>query len=176
MLWLEEICENGIHIQFRDLAQIPCDALVHASNETLYGNDGLDYAVHRAAGLELRKACDALGGCNVAEAKITPGMGLIAKYIIHTVGPRYGQEQDARLLAQTYRNVQDLAAENGLNSIACPAISVGKFSYPKEAATEIAVKTVRAWKQEYPDYQLTVTFACVDQNVYRGFCKALHGG
>ncbi len=173
--WQQETSRDGICVQFRDLTQIPCDALVHASNEALYGNDGLDYAVHRAAGPELKNACSILDGCAVAEAKITDGFGLTAGRVIHTVGPRYGQDQDAHLLAQTYRNVLDLAAEHNLHSLACPAISVGKFSYPKDAATEIAVKAVRAWKREHAGYELDVIFACVDQAVYRGFCKALNG-
>ncbi len=173
--WKQEYSHDGICVQFRDLTQIACDALVHASNEDLYGNDGLDYAVHRAAGPELRAACSELGGCSVSEAKITSGFRLNAKNVIHTVGPRYGQENDADILLLTYKNILDLAAENDLHTIAFPAISVGKFSYPKKEATAIAVEAVRLWMRENPAYELKVIFACVDQNVYQGFCEAVHG-
>lgn len=172
--WKEERSQDGICVQFRDLTQIPCDALVHASNAELYGNDGLDYAVHRASGPELRTACLALGGCSVAEAKITKGYRLNANYVIHTVGPCYGQEKDAEMLSLAYKNVLNLAAENDLHTIALPAISVGKFGYPKKEATAIAVKSVRLWMHENPTYELNVIFACVDQNVYQGFCEAIH--
>ncbi len=173
--WQQEISRDGICVQFRDLTQIPCDALVHASNPALYGNDGLDYAVHRAAGPGLREACEALGGCCVAQAKITGGFRLNARYVIHTVGPCYGQENDEKLLIQTYQNILDLAETKGLHRIAFPAVSVGKFSYPKAAATEIGVKSVRAWKQAHPGCEMEIIFACVDQAVYRGFCQAMSG-
>ncbi len=164
---------DGLCVQFRDLTQVDCEAIVNVTNENMYGHDGLDYAVHLAAGPELREACQKLGVCSVAQAKLTDGFRLMADYVIHTVGPCYGAENDDELLVKTYETVLDLAAEKGIASIAFPAISVGKNSYPKEKGTSLAVQTVRDWRAAHPERELTVMFACVDLNVYAGFCKAL---
>src|SRR5699024_4861058 len=103
------------------------------------------------------------------------GYRLAAKYVIHTVGPHYGVKDDAALLAQTYQNTLDLASKQNIHSIAFPAISVGRFSYPKKAAAEIAVSSIRQWKQKHSDYPLKVIFADVDLTLYRSFCEALKG-
>lgn len=169
------VSADGIAVQLREITQVPCDCIVNATNETLLAGDGVDTAIHRAAGPGLREACRALGGCGVTEAKLTGGFRLTAPYVIHTVGPRYGVEDDAALLARTYRNVLELAAAQGIRSIALPAISTGRFSYPKQAATEIAVRSVRQWKQEHPDKPVEVIFADVDLTIYRYFCEALKG-
>lgn len=169
----QEVSDDGIQVRFQDITQIPCDCIVNAANETLLGGGGVDAAIHRAAGPGLLEECRTLGGCRVTEAKCTGGYRLPAKYVIHTVGPHYGVKDDATLLAQTYRNVLDLAAEYQIHSIAFPAISAGKFGYPKKEATAIAISSVRQWKQEHPDYPLEVIFADVDITIYRRFCEAL---
>ena len=160
-------------MQFREITQVPCDCIVNATNETLLAGDSVDTAIHRAAGPELLEACRLLGGCGVTEAKPTGAFRLAAAYVIHTVGPHYGTKDDAALLAMTYRNVLDLAAEHGIRSIAFPAISTGRFSYPKKSATEIAVRSVRQWKREHPGNHVEVLFADVDLAIYRCFCEAL---
>lgn len=165
--------DDGICLQFRDITEIKCDCIVNAANESLLGGGGVDAAIHRAAGPELLEECRTLGGCGVTDAKLTKGYRLPAKYVIHTVGPYYGVKGDAELLALTYRNVLDLAAEHGVHSIAFPAISAGKFSYPKEAATSIAVQTIRDWKNEHLDYEMQVILSCVDMGIYNGFQQAL---
>ena len=169
----QEVSDDGIQVRFQDITQIPCDCIVNAANETLLGGGGVDAAIHRAAGPGLLEECRTLSGCRVTEAKCTGGYRLPAKYVIHTVGPHYGVKDDATLLAQTYRNVLDLAAEYEIHSIAFPAISAGKFGYPKKEATAIAISSVRQWKQEHPDYPLEVIFADVDITIYRRFCEAL---
>lgn len=169
----QEVSDDGIQVRFQDITQIPCDCIVNAANETLLGGGGVDAAIHRAAGPGLLEECRTLDGCRVTEAKRTGGYRLPAKNVIHTVGPHYGVKGDAALLAQTYRNVLDLAAEYEIHSIAFPAISAGKFGYPKKEATAIAISSVRQWKQEHPDYPLEVIFADVDITIYRRFCEAL---
>ena len=169
----QEVSADGILVQFREITQVPCDCIVNATNETLLPNDGVDMAIHRAAGPELLETCRALGGCGVTEAKLTGGFRLAAPYVIHTVGPHYGAKDDAALLAETYRSVLNLAAEHGIRFIAFPAISTGRFSYPKKAATEIAVRSVRQWKREHPNDLIKVMFADVDLTIYRYFCEAL---
>lgn len=171
----QEVSADGIVVQFREITQVPCDGIVNATNETLLPNDGVDIAIHRAAGPGLLEACRALDSCDVTEAKLTGGFRLTATYVIHTVGPHYGVKDDAALLAMTYRNVLDLAVEHGIHSIAFPAISTGRFSYPKKAATEIAVRSVRQWKRKHPNDLIKVIFADVDLPIYRYFCEVLKG-
>lgn len=125
-----------------DITKMEVDAIVNAANTSLLGGGGVDGAIHRAAGPELLKACRAIGGCPTGAARITRGYYLPAKYIIHTVGPIYsGKPDDARLLADCYHNSLTLALENGVRTLAFPAISCGVYGYPVSDACKIAVKS-----------------------------------
>lgn len=156
----------GMWIDDRDITLSECECIVNAANETLLGGGGVDGAIHRAAGPELREECAALGGCCVGEARLTRGYRLTAKYIIHTVGPKYPTENCRENLAKCYTASLDLAREQGMHSIVFPSISTGKFSYPKKEACEIAVKSVYGWCKENAGYDMKVVFSCVDPKIY----------
>lgn len=157
-----------------DITNIKCDCIVNATNKTLQAGSGVDRAIHRAAGERLKVSCEILGVCSVGEAKITPGFNLFAKYIIHTVGPKYPCEDCEKKLYASYYNSLLLANENGAASIAFPVISTGKFSYPKNEACEIAVKAVSDWRSKHdPGNKVKIIFACVEHNLYRVMEKAI---
>ncbi len=136
---------NTIRIIQGDITQADVDAIVNAANPGMLGGGGVDGAIHRAAGPKLLEACKkvkAINGerCPTGEVRITEAGNLRAKYVIHTVGPRYGiDEPSGTLLALAYKNSLDLALAHGCNSIAFPAISCGVYGYPHEEAARIAV-------------------------------------
>src|SRR5438034_1518658 len=128
-----------------DITKLDVDAIVNAANTALLGGGGVDGAIHRAAGTELLAECGTLGGCRPGEAKITRGYRLPARFVIHTVGPvwRGGERNEPEILANRYRSALQLVLENGIKTIAFPAISCGAYGYPIPEAAQIAVKTTR---------------------------------
>ena len=120
------------------------DAIVNAANTSLLGGGGVDGAIHRGAGHELLAACKDLGSCAVGEAKLTKGFNLPAKWVIHTVGPIWkgGGQGEAQQLASCYRAALAIARQQGIRSIAFPAISCGAYGFPIAQASHIAVNTV----------------------------------
>jgi O-acetyl-ADP-ribose deacetylase (regulator of RNase III) len=135
-----------------DITGQQVDAIVNAANEALRGGGGVDGAIHRAAGPELLEECIQIGGCPTGEARITKGYRLPARYVIHTVGPVWhgGARGEPEKLAACYRNSLRLAAEHGVRTIAFPGISTGVYGYPVEAATRLALTTVRDCLAELP--------------------------
>ncbi len=155
-----------IKLAREDITTLKVDAIVNAANKSLLGGGGVDGAIHRAAGKELLEACEELKGCDTGKAKITPAFALPSGYVIHTVGPVYGGSvNDAELLASCYRESLKLAADNGLQSIAFPAISTGVYGYPKREAAQIAVAEVTAFLQGSNDFA-QVIFCVFDDETH----------
>ena len=161
---------DRIEITEGDITRQDTDAIVNAANTSLLGGGGVDGAIHRAAGPSLLGACRRIGGCPPGEARITKGYGLPAEWVIHTVGPIWngGGEGEDELLSACYRNVLQLASENGVGGVAFPSISTGAYRFPMERATRIAIATV--------DEELTrraeierVVFALFDDKSFNAF-------
>jgi len=118
-------------------------AVVNAANAGLRSGGGVAGAIHRAAGPRLEEEARPLAPISPGEAVITGGHGLANRYVIHTLGPVYGQDRpEAELLASCYRNSLALAEDYGIESVAFPAISTGVFGYPVEEAARVALGTV----------------------------------
>ena len=155
-----------IDVILGDITQFEGDAIVNAANERMLGGGGVDGAIHRAAGPQLLSECEKVPEvrpgvrCPTGDARITAGGKLKAKWVIHTVGPVYrdGSHGEPVLLASCYRNSLQLAAGNGIKSIAFPSISTGVYGYPVEEAAAIAVRAVQAFLSAHPD--MSVTFVC----------------
>ncbi len=127
-----------------DIADQPdMDAVVNAANAELRIGGGVAGAIHRAAGSGLEEECRPLAPIRPGQAVITGAHDLPNRHVIHCLGPVYGSDEPAdELLASCYRNALSLAEQNGLRSVAFPAISAGVFGYPIEPAAEIALRTV----------------------------------
>lgn len=166
---------EGMKIFQGDITTLEVDAIVNAANNSLLGGGGVDGAIHRAAGPGLLAECVTLGGCNTGEAKITGGYDLPSKHVIHTVGPVWdgGRANEDALLADCYRNSLKLGEENGLRMVAFPAISTGVFGFPKERATRIAVREVRAFLDQDVGVE-QVIFVCFSERDFDMYQRVLH--
>jgi O-acetyl-ADP-ribose deacetylase (regulator of RNase III) len=171
----------NIEIIRGDITGLTVDAIVNAANPSLLGGGGVDGAIHRAAGPELLAECRQIAAarrpaeaCPTGEAVITGAGRLPCKKVIHTVGPVWygGGQGEPELLASCYRKSLLLADGAGLESAAFPNISTGVYGYPRKAAAEIALRTVRDTAAQCTNIR-RVIFVCFDEENYRIYQKLL---
>ena len=157
-----------------DITHEETDAIVNAANSRLAGGGGVDGAIHRAGGPKIMEECRKIGGCPTGSAVITSGGNLKAKYVIHTVGPIYhdGKHDEAKLLANAYKNSLELAIKNNGKSISFPSISTGAYGYPINEAAEIALKTVIDFVKANKELSL-VRFVLFSDRDFEAYKKAL---
>jgi len=163
-----------IEVIVADITTLTLDAIVNAANERMLGGGGVDGAIHRAAGPGLLIACRAVPEvrpgvrCPTGRARLTRGYALPARFVIHTVGPRWrgGRVGEPALLASCYRESLTVAAANGLRSVAFPSISTGVYGYPKPLAAEVAVGEMRSARRSF-DRIVACCFSAEDAELYR---------
>ncbi|SHF16138.1 O-acetyl-ADP-ribose deacetylase [Pedobacter caeni] len=160
-----------------DITTIKADAIVNAANSSLLGGGGVDGAIHRKGGKAILEECILIrnrqGGCATGHAVITTAGLLPAKFVIHTVGPVWngGSKNEDKLLHDCYKNCLQLAFEHHLKTIAFPGISTGIYHFPKDKAAEIAIDTVRNFKNVKAFDRLI--FVCYDEESHEIYQKLL---
>jgi len=151
-----------------DITTIDVDAVVNAANSSLIGGGGVDGAIHRVGGPEILAECQeiriALGGCDPGEAVVTGAGELPARWVIHTVGPVWSEDdalQHDLTLASAYRRSLEEADRIGARSVAVPNISTGVYGFPKGRAADVALAAVRKYASGPTQIELVV-FVCFD--------------
>ena len=173
--------QPGLYLWQGDITTLKCDAIVNAANSGMTGcyipnHRCIDNAIHTFAGVELRLTCEQLMEQQgypepTGQAKITPAFNLPCRYVLHTVGPIISgivTREDKELLASCYRSCLELAAENGLESVAFCCISTGEFHFPNDLAAEIAVRTVKEFLKKQTSVKKVIfnVFKDLDKKIY----------
>ena len=151
-----KIGKSTLAIVEGDITKEETDAIVNAANSGLRGGGGVDGAIHRAGGPSILEECKKIGHCPTGQAVITSGGNLLAKYVIHTVGPVWsgGNRNEAGLLKSAYLESLKIASKKGLKSVSFPAISTGAYGYPLNEAARIALKTAIEYLKEHQEVEL----------------------
>ena len=172
---IREVGNGRIECLLGDITRQATDAIVNAANESLLGGGGVDGAIHRAGGPAILEECRKLGGCPTGDAKLTSGGNLPARFVIHAVGPifRGGHESEPELLRQCHVRSLEIAEQNGLRSIAFPAISCGVYGYPVREASKIAIGAAQHWLEvhENPIY---IIFVLLSIDIFDAFQNELN--
>lgn len=166
----KKVNQTTIELKTGDITKMDVDAIVNAANSSLLGGGGVDGAIHRAAGPKLLAECKKLRGCRTGDAKITGGYDLLAKHVIHTVGPVYGGFEDEKMLASAYRRSLEVARENHVKTIAFPAISTGIYGYPMAEAATVCLRTIRDFVKS--DTSIThIIMVLYDDDAYQTYAN-----
>ncbi|MCK4648934.1 macro domain-containing protein [bacterium] len=155
-----------------DITELDTEAIVNAANASLILGGGVAGAIRRKGGPSIQEECNKIGGMMVGEAVITSAGNLKAKYVIHAVGPRYGEGNEDEKLKNATLNALKRAQEKKMRSIALPAISTGIFDFPLNRAAKIMVKTVKNFLA-IPSSLKLIVFALFDKEAYNTFACEL---
>lgn len=157
-----------------DITQLSVDVIVNSANSSLMGGGGVDGTIHTQAGPELKEECkkiredDYPDGLPTGQAVITGGYDLQADYVIHTVGPKYSEQEDRdHLLKNSFENSLKLAEKNKLESIVFPAISSGAYGYPTEEVAEIAIEVVQQFNFEVLEEVIFCLYSQQDYDIWK---------
>jgi O-acetyl-ADP-ribose deacetylase len=155
---------DRLTLQQADITTLDVDAIVNAANNALMPGGGVCGAIHRAAGPDLAEACADVAPCPTGEVRVTPGFRLPARWVIHAVGPvwRGGAQGEAGQLASCYRHALEVAEDEGLESVAFPAIGTGVYGYPAAPAARIALREIAA-ALEHAKHVRRVVCCCFDR-------------
>ena len=179
--------QPGLYLWQGDITTLKCDAIVNAANSGMTGcyvpnHRCIDNAIHTFAGVQLRIECAELMERQgypepTGQAKITPAFNLPCRFVLHTVGPIINgrvTEKDKNRLESCYRSCLELAAENGLESVAFCCISTGEFRFPNELAAEIAVQTVKEFLKKQTSVKKVIfnVFKDLDKRIYEKLLRA----
>jgi len=162
-----------IELMQGDITNLATDAIVNAANESLQMGGGVAGAIRRKGGPTIQRECDEIGGTPVGTAVITSGGNLKARYVIHAVGPRYGEGDEDRKLASAVRSSLELADKRGLRSIAFPAISTGVFGFPKDRAARVILSTTLEYIREGGTKLRRIIFCLYDPSTFEIFKQTL---
>jgi O-acetyl-ADP-ribose deacetylase (regulator of RNase III) len=155
-----------------DITESNTDAIVNAANSELILGGGVAGAIRKKGGPAIQEACNAIGHCAVGDAAVTPAGHLNAKYVIHAVGPRWGEGDEQNKLRNATLNSLKRADEKQLTSITFPALSTGIFGFPMELAAEIMIQAVKEYLSGKTGIQ-KVFFCLFDQKGFTIFRDAL---
>lgn len=158
-----------------DITELSTDAIVNAANEDLILGGGVAGAIRKKGGPSIQEECNRIGRINVGEAVVTGAGNLKAKYVIHAVGPRYGEGNEDEKLRNATWNSLLRATEKGCKSIAFPAISTGIFGFPKDRCASIMLKTAQEFLKQQETSIEEVVFCLYSKEDLEIFEKTLEG-
>lgn len=167
-----DIAGHSLELIEGDITQMDTDAIVNAANARLVLGGGVAGAIARKGGPEIQAECDRIGGTFVGGAVITTGGRLKARHVIHAVGPRMGEGNEDEKLMNATRNALKVADENGLKSIAFPAISTGIFGFPIRRCAEIMLAATLDYLQGQTGLE-QVVFCLYGDDSYNVFADQL---
>lgn len=162
-----------IRVIHGDLTESNADAIVNAANSYLQHGGGVAGAISRRGGPVIQEESDRIGHVPVGQCALTSGGNLKARYVIHAVGPRWGEGDEEQKLISAVRNTLSLAAGQGLESVSFPAISAGIFGFPKKRCAEIMVEEVVAFLENRRTSLKEIDFYLTDQDIIQFFKEEL---
>jgi len=172
---VKEVIYRGatVRVVHGDLTQSETDAIVNAANSYLQHGGGVAAAIVRKGGKVIQEESDRIGYVPVGGAALTSGGSLKARYVIHAVGPMWGEGNEDEKLEKAVRSVLSLAAEQKFSSFAMPAISAGIFGFPKDRCARIIVKEIAGFLSENTTSLKQIDIVLMDQGIIQFFIDEL---